>query len=128
MAARKAVRRVSPSQKGVALALRPTDPMALHYRHLGALVARQLQRGGEIDAVLLVIRDAGKRGLFGGKSQDPTLAQARVPWSQLSDANLETREFALALTDDGGAETGATLWVRANHANLSRYLAEVTSL
>ena len=82
----------------------------------------------QIDAVLLVIRDAGKRGLFGGKSQDPTLAQARVPWSQLSDANLETREFALALTDDGGAETGATLWVRANHANLSRYLAEVTSL
>ena len=37
----------------LALNLQPTDPMALHYRHLGALVARQLQRGGEIDAVLL---------------------------------------------------------------------------
>ena len=37
----------------VGLALRPTDPMALHYRHLGALVARQLQRGLPLDAVLL---------------------------------------------------------------------------
>ena len=35
------------------LALRPTDPAALHYRHLGALVARQLQRGVDFDDILL---------------------------------------------------------------------------
>jgi 2-oxoisovalerate dehydrogenase E1 component len=37
----------------LALALRPTDPAALHYRHLGALVARQLQRGAQLDAIML---------------------------------------------------------------------------
>ena len=37
----------------LALALRPSDPAALHYRHLAALVARQLQRGAELDAILL---------------------------------------------------------------------------
>ena len=37
----------------LALALRPTDPAALHYRHLGALIARQLQRGVPIGDVLL---------------------------------------------------------------------------
>ena len=36
----------------IALALRSTDPMALHYRHLGALVARQLQRGTSLEDVL----------------------------------------------------------------------------
>ena len=36
----------------LALALRPTDPAALHYRHLAALVARQLQRGTPLDAIL----------------------------------------------------------------------------
>ena len=35
------------------LAMRPTDPAALHYRHLGTLVARQLQRGTPLDAILL---------------------------------------------------------------------------
>ena len=37
----------------VALALRPTDPAALHYRHVGTLVARQLQRGATLERVLL---------------------------------------------------------------------------
>ena len=37
----------------VALALRPTDPMALHYRHLGTLIARQLQRGVGMKSLLL---------------------------------------------------------------------------
>lgn len=35
------------------LAARPTDPAALHYRHLGALVARQLQRGVPLPDLLL---------------------------------------------------------------------------
>ena len=35
------------------LAARPTDPTALHYRHLGTLVARQLQRGAALSDVLL---------------------------------------------------------------------------
>ena len=30
----------------LALALRPTDPVALHYRHLSTLLARQLDEGG----------------------------------------------------------------------------------
>lgn len=37
----------------LALALLPSDPAALHYRHLGALVARQLQRGVVLDDVML---------------------------------------------------------------------------
>lgn len=37
----------------IGLTLRPTDPVALHYRHLGALVARQLQRGHSMSSVLL---------------------------------------------------------------------------
>lgn len=37
----------------VALALRPTDPVALHYRHLSTLIARQLQRGVEMQSILL---------------------------------------------------------------------------
>jgi 2-oxoisovalerate dehydrogenase E1 component len=36
-----------------ALALRPTDPVALHYRHLSILIARQLQRGHETYDILL---------------------------------------------------------------------------
>ena len=35
----------------LALALRPTDPAALHYRHVGTLVARQLQRGTDLEQV-----------------------------------------------------------------------------
>ena len=37
----------------LALALRPTDPAALHYRHVGMMVARRLQRGAALEAVLL---------------------------------------------------------------------------
>ncbi len=37
----------------LALGLRPTDPIALHYRHLGTLVARQLQRGHGMESILL---------------------------------------------------------------------------
>ena len=37
----------------LALALRPTDPAALHYRHVGTLVARQLQRGAALEQVML---------------------------------------------------------------------------
>jgi hypothetical protein len=37
----------------LALSSRPTDPMALHYRHLGTLVARQLQRGATLSDMLL---------------------------------------------------------------------------
>ena len=37
----------------LALALRPTDPAALHYRHVGMMVARRLQRGAAMEAVLL---------------------------------------------------------------------------
>ena len=37
----------------LALGLQPTDPMALHYRHLGTLIARQLQRGADLSDVLL---------------------------------------------------------------------------
>jgi len=37
----------------VGLALAPTDPVALHYRHLGALLARQLQRGHAMGDILL---------------------------------------------------------------------------
>ena len=35
------------------LTLRPTDPAALHYRHVATLVARQLQRGSALERVLL---------------------------------------------------------------------------
>lgn len=37
----------------VALALRPTDPIALHYRHVATQLARQLASGKSMDAVLL---------------------------------------------------------------------------
>jgi len=37
----------------LALALRPTDPAALHYRHLGCTIARQMQRGMGIKQILL---------------------------------------------------------------------------
>lgn len=37
----------------LALALRPTDPAALHYRHVGMMVARRLQRGAAMEAMLL---------------------------------------------------------------------------
>ena len=37
----------------LALALRPTDPAALHYRHVGMMVARRLQRGAALEEVLL---------------------------------------------------------------------------
>ena len=37
----------------VGLALRPTDPAALHYRHLGTLIARQLVRGHDLEGILL---------------------------------------------------------------------------
>ena len=37
----------------LALASRPTDPAALHYRHLSTLIARQLQRGTDLSDVLL---------------------------------------------------------------------------
>ena len=37
----------------LAFSSRPTDPAALHYRHLGTLVARQLQRGSSLVEVLL---------------------------------------------------------------------------
>jgi 2-oxoisovalerate dehydrogenase E1 component len=38
---------------GVGLALRPTDPAALHYRHLGVQVARQLRAGRRAGDILL---------------------------------------------------------------------------
>lgn len=38
---------------GVALALRPTDLMALHYRHLGTALMRALRSGASMESVLL---------------------------------------------------------------------------
>lgn len=35
------------------VALRQTDPMALHYRHLSATIARQLAAGRTVDEILL---------------------------------------------------------------------------
>lgn len=37
----------------IGLLLRPTDPMALHYRHLAAQVARQLRAGRSVDDIML---------------------------------------------------------------------------
>ena len=37
----------------VAAALRPTDAVALHYRHLSTQLVRQLLGGADVDAVLL---------------------------------------------------------------------------
>lgn len=37
----------------IGLVLRASDPMALHYRHVGAQIARQLRSGRPLDAILL---------------------------------------------------------------------------
>ena len=86
----------------VALALRPTDPIALHYRHLGTLVARQLQRGVEMRSLLLdrargytiALSDTVTGGVHCSLGGDPGDISCRYPTQTLTHAHSQTRTHA----------------------------------